>query len=83
MEGDWTIDRENITAGDNATIRLNYRAALVQAVVSGSGTIKANGKEFTVTDDGTVNLLDVEKAQAGILEIEVSPGLSLYSFTFG
>lgn len=83
LEGDWTIDRENITAGDNAKIRLNYRAALVQAVVSGTGTIKANGKEFTVTDDGTVNLLESDQAQAGILEVEVSPGLSLYSFTFG
>ena len=55
----------------------------MQVVVSGSGTITADGKEFKVAADGTVDLLDTEDAQAGILDIEVSPGLSLYSFTFG
>ena len=69
--------------GGSAEIRVNYRAALVPAVVSGSGTIKANGKEFTLTDGGTVNLLDVAKAHTGVLEVNTVPGLSLRSFTFG
>ena len=64
--------------GGSAEIRVNYRAALVPAVVSGSGTIKANGKEFTLTGNGTVNLLESDQAQVGILEVLGGQGLTRF-----
>lgn len=87
LGGTWTLEDQPITAGDNARLRLNYHAAWVQLVVSGKGTVtlhRGNGdtEEFPVHEDGTIDLVKGEEMSETI-ELEVSEGLKLYSFTFG
>jgi dipZ protein len=87
LGGTWTLEDQPITAGDNALLRLNYHAAWVQLVVSGKGTVtlhRAHGdtEEFPVHEDGTIDLFKGEEMSETI-ELEVSEGLKLYSFTFG
>lgn len=87
LGGTWTLEDQPITAGDNARLRLNYHAAWVQLVVSGKGTVtlhRAHGdtEEFPVHEDGTIDLVKGEEMSETI-ELEVSEGFKLYSFTFG
>ncbi len=88
LGGTWTLAGQPITAGTNARLRLNYRAAWVQLVTSGSGTVRvhrADGsvRTFDITQDGTVDLVREPDNHTETIELEVSEGLSLYSFTFG
>ena len=88
LGGTWTLADQPITAGPNARLRLNYRAAWVQLVASGQGTVRvhrANGsvRTFDITEDGTVDLVREPENHTDTIELEVSEGLSLYSFTFG
>ncbi|MDO5031208.1 cytochrome c biogenesis protein CcdA [Corynebacterium sp.] len=87
LGGTWTLEGQPITAGEGARLRLNYHAAWVQLVVSGQGSItlhRADGstRVFPVTEDGTVDLIKGEE-NIETIELEVSEGLRLYSFTFG
>lgn len=88
LGGTWTLADQPITAGPHARLRLNYRAAWVQLVTSGSGTVRvhrADGsvRTFDITQDGTVDLVREPDNHTETIELEVSEGLSLYSFTFG
>ena len=88
LGGTWTLAGQPITAGPHARLRLNYRAAWVQLVVSGRGTVRvhrADGsvRTFDITHDGTVDLVREPENHTDTIELEVSEGLSLYSFTFG
>lgn len=88
LGGTWTLAAQPITAGPHARLRLNYRAARVQLVASGQGTVRvhhADGsvRTFDITEDGTVDLVREPDNHTETIELEVSEGLSLYSFTFG
>lgn len=88
LGGTWTLADQPITAGPNARLRLNYHARWVQLVTSGRGTIRlhrADGsvRTFDITQDGTVDLIRDPENHTESIELEVSEGLSLYSFTFG
>lgn len=88
LGGTWTLAAQPITAGPHARLRLNYRAAWVQLVASGQGTVRvhhADGsvRTFDITEDGTVDLVREPDNHTETIELEVSEGLSLYSFTFG
>ena len=88
LGGTWTLAAQPITAGPHARLRLNYRAAWVQLVASGQGTVRvhrADGsvRTFDITEDGTVDLVREPDNHTETIELEVSKGLSLYSFTFG
>ncbi|EGT5574817.1 TPA: redoxin domain-containing protein [Corynebacterium striatum] len=88
LGGTWTLEDQPITAGKDARLRLNYHAAWVQLVVSGKGTVTvrhADGttREFPVKEDGTLDLVKENAPQTEVLDIEVSEGVKLYSFTFG
>ena len=88
LGGTWTLADQPITAGPHARLRLNYRAAWVQLVASGQGTVRvhrADGsvRTFDITEDGTVDLVREPDNHTETIELEVSEGLSLYSFTFG
>ena len=57
-------------------------------MVSGRGTVRvhrADGsvRTFDITHDGTVDLVREPENHTDTIELEVSEGLSLYSFTFG
>ncbi|MEZ0446259.1 cytochrome c biogenesis protein DipZ [Cellulomonas sp. ICMP 17802] len=92
--GTWTTDYQGATAGPDAALRLTYHAKVVQAVMGGSGTVTATvrDEDGTVVDrvDLTVGgapkaypLVGGSSAAVGTVELTVSPGVQVFSFTFG
>ena len=72
-----------------ARLRLSYHGRQVNLVVSGEGDLTYSvdgGQERTLHVSGVPNaleLLSTPQTSSGTLELTVSPGLALYSFTFG
>ncbi|WP_254873055.1 cytochrome c biogenesis protein CcdA [Schaalia sp. Marseille-Q2122] len=89
LEGAWTVEAQHITptAGE-AKLRLKYHGKQVNLVLSGEGAITTtlNGQTRTHTISGVPNALELvatDTTQEGTIDITVSPGVQLYSFTFG
>ena len=89
LDGTWTVEPQSITPTEGkGRLRLSYRGKQVNLVVSGEGdlTWTVNGKTRTTHVSGVPNgmeLVHTEEVGSGELELEASPGLQLYSFTFG
>jgi cytochrome c biogenesis protein CcdA/thiol-disulfide isomerase/thioredoxin len=89
MGGRWTLDNQGATAdGDDCVVRLNYTAKDVYAVVGGSGTITVtrDGKTTTTPIGGAPTLHRIiadDSAHRDQLDMRVSKGLQVFSFTFG
>lgn len=89
LGGTWKVTRQSITPeGDNGTLQLAYRGKQVNLVASGHGTITltVNGKQQTLQVNGVPNgieLLRTDDTSSGLVDLKVSPGIELYSFTFG
>lgn len=89
LRGRWSVDDQGATAdGDDAAIRLNYTAANVYAVVGGAGTIAVTrGGHTTATPVGGPPTLHQivadDTARRDQLDMRVSKGLQVFSFTFG
>ncbi|WP_138444671.1 cytochrome c biogenesis protein DipZ [Sinomonas susongensis] len=95
LAGPWKVDTQSITPAGSpgspapaSRVRLEYHAREVQAVLGGNGTITVRGPEgektLNVTGAPRSYVLESTAAeQAGTLEVTASPGLELYSFTFG
>ena len=89
LSGPWILDYQGATAaGTDAAIRLNYHAKDVYIVAGGTGTITVNrdGKIKTVAISGPPNLhqiVDDAESGAAHLEVRVSQGLQVFSFTYG
>ena len=89
LRGNWTLDDQGATAnGDDCAVRLNYTAKDVYAVVGGTGTIAVtrDGKTTTTPIGGAPTLHRIvadPAARRDQLDMQVSPGLQVFSFTFG
>jgi hypothetical protein len=89
LRGRWTLDDQGVTAeSDDAAIRLNYTGKNVYAVVGGTGTITVTrGGKTTVTAIGGPPTLHQivadDAAHRDQLDMQVSKGLQVFSFTFG
>lgn len=90
LSGEWGIETQYATpSGPDGEIRLEYHAAEVRIVVAGSGELtitSADGRSRTIAVDGTprsYGLVDEDAITEGVLTVEVSPGVEVYSFTFG
>jgi cytochrome c biogenesis protein CcdA/thiol-disulfide isomerase/thioredoxin len=92
LRGRWTLDDQGATAaGDGspeAAIRLNYTARNVYAVVGGTGTISVtrDGKTTVTAIGGPPTLHQIvsdDAAHRDQLDMQVSKGLQVFSFTFG
>lgn len=91
LSGDWRIETQFATpqADDAGDIRLRYRAAEVRMVLAGDGEVRVrrgDGSEERIAVSGTPRSYAVvqdDEVGADVLEIEVSPGVEVYSFTFG
>lgn len=89
LNGRWTIENERITPAEKTgELVINYQAQDVQVVASGQGTIEVDGPagKRTVDVSGAPNALTVVHSDAqtkGDLHLKVSPGVELYSLTFG
>lgn len=89
LRGRWKLDDQGATAdSDDAGIRLNYTAKDVYVVVGGTGTltVSRDGKTTTTAIGGPPTLHPIvadEAARSDQLDMSVSPGLQVFSFTFG
>ncbi|OBJ01616.1 cytochrome c biogenesis protein DipZ [Mycobacterium sp. 1465703.0] len=89
LRGRWTLDDQGATAdGDDSAIRLNYTAKDVYAVVGGTGTLTVtrDGKTTTTPIGGAPTLHRIvadDTAHRDQLDMQVSKGLQVFSFTFG
>lgn len=89
LSGRWTLDDQGaIAEGDDSAIRLNYTAKDVYAVVGGTGslTVTRDGKTTTTPIGGAPTLHRIvadDSAHRDQLDMRVSKGLQVFSFTFG
>ncbi|MDN3310950.1 cytochrome c biogenesis protein DipZ [Microbacterium oryzae] len=89
LDGRWTIATQYATPGDGlATIRLNYSASEVRIVLAGEGRITSTvdgGDPEIIEVGGTPRSYQLRDGDpgSGTIEVEVDPGVEVYSFTFG
>ncbi len=89
LRGRWKLDDQGATAdSDDAAIRLNYTAKDVYAVVGGTGTLAVTRDQQTATTaiggPPTLHQLVTDHvAHRAQLDLQVSRGLQVFSFTFG
>jgi cytochrome c biogenesis protein CcdA/thiol-disulfide isomerase/thioredoxin len=89
LRGRWTLDDQAATAdSDDAAIALNYSAKAVYVVVGGTGTLTVtrDGKTTTTPISGPPTLHQIvndDTAHRDQLDMQVSNGLPVFSFTFG
>ncbi len=87
--GRWKLDDQGATADSaDAAVRLNYTAKDLYAVVGGTGTITVTrgGQTTTTTIGGAPTLHQIVAEPAAgrdQLDMQVSAGLQVFSFTFG
>jgi cytochrome c biogenesis protein CcdA/thiol-disulfide isomerase/thioredoxin len=88
-DGLWRVERQRIVAIDRSRLRLHFLAQAVYLVLGGHGRIKVlvNGTPVrTVRVDGLnrlYTLLRYPKLREGELELQFTPGVTAYAFTFG
>jgi len=91
LEGNWRVETQYATPAsvDPAGIRLVFRAGEVRMVAAGTGELRVRvdgGEPQMIPVSGTPRsypLVDSGEAGEGVLEVEVEPGVEVYSFTFG
>jgi thiol-disulfide isomerase/thioredoxin len=89
LRGRWTLDDQGATAdSDDDAIRLNYTGKSVYVVVGGTGTITVTrgGKATATPVGGPPTLHQIvadDTAHRDQLDMQVSKGLQVFSFTFG
>lgn len=89
LAGRWKLDDQGATAdSDDAAVRLNYTAKDVYVVVGGTGTLTVtrDGKTTATPIGGPPTLHQIVAdgaAKSDRLDMRVSPGVQVFSFTFG
>jgi len=89
LGGRWSTLSQAIVAHGDSQLTLHFEANDVYLVMSGSGTIKVSldGRYLrTVTVAGYARLYTLFEQRtdaAGLLNLQFSPGLTAYDFTFG
>jgi len=89
VSGTWTFRAQEATAGSDARLELGFLAQDVYLVLGGSGTIDVsiNGQHTqTIQVTGIPRLYTLYQAASentGTLQLQVSPGVQAYDFTFG
>jgi cytochrome c biogenesis protein CcdA/thiol-disulfide isomerase/thioredoxin len=90
LDGRWRIETQYASPVEaDGRIRLSFRAEVVRMVLAGTGEVSVRldgGAQKTIEVSGTPRSYEVVKqdgAGDGVLEVTVSPGVEVYSFTFG
>jgi cytochrome c biogenesis protein CcdA/thiol-disulfide isomerase/thioredoxin len=89
LQGPWTLDYQGATAdSDTSSIKLNYNAINVYIVVGGTGnlTVTRDGKTTTVPVSGpptSHQIVGRDGVGRGLLDVRLSKGLQVFSFTYG
>jgi thiol-disulfide isomerase/thioredoxin len=86
--GAWRVEAERIVSGEDARLRLRFRARDVYLVLGGKGSVEVlrdGRKTKTVGVDSyrLYTLLAGKHAGSGLLELRFTPGVQAYAFTFG
>jgi hypothetical protein len=87
--GTWTVQSQDIVAGSDAVIRFNVHASNIYLVLAGTGTVSAtlDGNALATQHVSGVpslyTILSAVKPQQGVLQLNVSPTVKAYAFTFG
>ncbi|HWL64355.1 MAG TPA: cytochrome c biogenesis protein DipZ [Actinomycetota bacterium] len=88
--GTWTVTGQAAVAGPDASIALHFRAREVHMVAgptgssSGTITVRTAGEERTIeADEHRLYTLRTVGYEDAVMDIEVSEGVEVYSFTFG
>jgi thiol-disulfide isomerase/thioredoxin len=89
LSGTWTEHAQEATAVSDARLELGFLAQDVYLVLGGSGTINVsiNGHHTQTIDVNGVprlyTLYQAASANTATLQLQVSPGVEAYDFTFG
>jgi len=89
LRGPWKLDYQGATAqSDGSAIALNYHARDVYMVVGGTGTVTVtrDGKTATIPVSGPPNMRQIVSGDddgTGHVEVALSKGLQVFSFTYG
>lgn len=87
LGGEWTVSNEYIEAGKDATLRLTYNSRDIHVVAGGSGTIQSTVDDAQPTtqaiDRFQLYTLANTSYEQHTIDMQVSPGVLLYTFTFG
>ncbi|HXY65440.1 MAG TPA: cytochrome c biogenesis protein DipZ [Mycobacterium sp.] len=89
LQGPWTLDYQGATAdGDASSIELNYYAKSVYIVVGGTGNLMLtrDGKTMAVPVGGpptSHQIVAGKDVARGLLDVRLSKGLQVFSFTYG
>jgi thiol-disulfide isomerase/thioredoxin len=59
-----------------------YEAGGVWAVLSGAGSVRANGREVVVQHPGAYALIEHDRHTAGVLDLELSDGVTCHAVCF-
>ena len=86
--GRWRVEGERIVSAADARLRLHFQARSVHLVLGGQGrvVVRLNGKlqqAVRIDGDRLYTLVTQRQAKDGLLELQFTPGLSAYAFTFG
>jgi cytochrome c biogenesis protein CcdA/thiol-disulfide isomerase/thioredoxin len=87
--GRWKVEGERIVAGEEARLRLGFRAKDIFLVLEGEGSVEVlvDGRHVrTVNVAGLPRLHTLARFpenRRGQLELRVTPGVAAYAFTFG
>ena len=88
LPGPWTLDYEGATSDtDASSIKLNLRQKRY-IVVGGTGnlTVTHDGKTTTVPINGPPSshqIVGRKDIARGLVEVRLSPGVEVFSFTYG
>ncbi|MBJ7519937.1 MAG: redoxin domain-containing protein [Solirubrobacteraceae bacterium] len=71
-----------VTPEQTGTYNGPYEAGSAWAVVSGSGTLRVNGRELAVEHAGCVPLVEHERHTAAVLELQAGDGVTVHAVQF-
>jgi len=87
--GNWRVESERIVAGRDARLRLRFHANNVYLVLGGHGRLQVlvdGRRKRTLQIKGISRLYTLLRylhVTDGLLELQFSPGIAAYAFTFG
>jgi len=86
--GRWKVEGERIVAGPGAQLRLRFQARSVHLVLGGRGSVAVivDGKPVNVVPVRGSRLYTLARLptdQSKLLQLDFSPGVEAYAFTFG
>ena len=88
LGGRWKVEQERAVAGHGARLRLHFYAQNVFLVLSGTGAVRVavNGafvKSVPVGANRLYTLLRLPQVTEAVLDLDLTPGVAAYAFTFG